>query len=489
MMRLPTIKRFPMKKFLIFFLTLFFLTFGGIYFWSKSVTGKVFVPRTKTAVNANSPSPKETPRPATVAEFLDKNIPFNILLLGYGGGKHEGTYLTDSLIVARLDPSTKKVFLISIPRDVWVKIPIEGENTMYTKINAAYTYGIDDRKYPNKLPQYKGLAGGGNLSKYAVSQVVGLPIDYFAAIDFAGFTNTIDTLGGVEINVNPAFEDKEYPVEGKEDDLCGMEEDAIASLSAQVATGSAEINDVFPCRYEDLKFEKGLQHMNGSTALKYVRSRHSLQDGSDFGRSQRQRNLLVAVKQKVFSGGFFTKAIPFINSLGDDVRTDLTLDDVKVFVQNATTLHGYEVISLALTDKNYLQSTYSDDHQYILAPRGGISYWKGIHNWLTDTFNGKETFIPPSIRIENGTKNEGLAQKAGDRLKQYQLDVVNMGNSYNRSAVKNTAIMYAKNIDPKYLEILKKEFNLVDIPYQTPKYGFTYDLLITLGTDYLKNNP
>lgn len=355
---------------------------GGTWLWFHSVTKKIFIERPKTAQAAPLNS---------IQQSLNDKKPINILLIGYGGGNHEGTYLTDSIIAVHIDPKTQKIFLISIPRDIWVKIPTNGTDGSYSKINAAYGIGLDDESYPNKQEQFKGTDGGGRMVEYVVGQVVGIPLDYFVGLDFSGFTHTIDTLGGVTINVEKSFDDYAYPIEGKEDDPCGHSKEEIASMSAELASASATLSDVdaFPCRYEHLHFTKGTQDMDGTTALKYVRSRHSLQDGTDFGRAQRQRNLIVAVKDRVLSTSFIPKIIPFITSLGDDLRTDLSLDDVKTLVQNIQTLSKYKIVSLALTDENYLELGESADKQSILQSRDGIDDWSSAHKWLQDEFAGK----------------------------------------------------------------------------------------------------
>src|SRR6185437_3911803 len=244
--------------------------------------------------------------------------------------------------------------------------------------------------YPNKEQQFTGPDGGGRLSEYVVEQVLGIPMDYFIGMDFSGFTHTIDTLGGVDLTVQTAFDDYQYPVEGQEDATCGLSQDLIASYSATLASSSATVSeqDLFPCRFEHLHFDAGAQHMDGTRALKYVRSRHSLQDGTDFGRAQRQRNLIVAVKEKVFSSSFIPEIVPFMTSLGDDLRTDLTLDDVKTFIQNIQALNKYQIVSLALTDQNYLEETVSSDGQDILASRQGIDNWGNVHTWLKNEFAG-----------------------------------------------------------------------------------------------------
>src|SRR5579859_2099807 len=344
--------------------------------WIHGITKKIFIPQTKSVVaNINS-----------IQQSINDKTPINILLLGYGGGNHDGAYLTDSIMVVHIDPKVKKVFLISVPRDMWVKIPTNGTEGSYWKINAAYELGLDDNNYPNKQQQFTGQDGGGHLAEYMLSQVTGFPIQYFVGMDFTGFKHTIDTLGGVNLTVEKTFNDYEYPIDGKETDLCGHQPSEIPALDAQ-ATQSA-VETIYPCRYEHLHFNAGYQHMDGEQALSYVRSRHSLEDGTDFGRAKRQRNLLVAVKQEIFSLDFISKVLPFMTSLGDDLRTDLTLDDVKTFLSNAQVLNKYSVETLALTDKNYLTNAFSSDGQAILIPQAGQDNYVAIHNWITDTVNG-----------------------------------------------------------------------------------------------------
>src|SRR5258708_38682320 len=148
---------------------------------------------------------------------------------------------------------------------------------------------------------------------------------------------------------------------------------------------------LFPCRYEVLHFDKGTTHMDGETALKYVRSRHSLQDGNDFGRATRQRNLLIAVKNRVLSLDFFPKIIPFVSSLTYDLQTDLSFDDMQTFLRFKNELSEYRITNLALTTQNILVETRSADHQDVLMPKGGQDNWDGIHQWLQQSLTDLKT--------------------------------------------------------------------------------------------------
>lgn len=462
-----------MKKLLVFF-ALFIALVGTIaYLWFHRVTKTIFV-------QSATPKRQAASLPTSLKGYFDKQMPFNILVVGYGGGKHDGAFLTDTIILARVDPKAQKVFLVSIPRDIWVTIPTDGKEGRRWKINAAYALGLDDRQYPKKLPEFTGEDGAGRLAEYVVGQVTGQTISYFVGLDFSGFTNTIDTLGGVDINVKPAFTDAQYPIDGKEDDLCGRTPEEVPELDKRAATGSAEL--VYPCRYETLKFDAGMQHMDGATALKYVRSRHSLQDGSDFGRALRQRKLLLAVKQKVFSVGFIPQIIPFMNSLGGDFKTDLTIDDVKTLVQHASELNGYSVETLALTDQNYLMETVSENGQDILASKDGVDRWDSVQTWLSNTFAGLPVPAIARAQVVNGTKTPGLAQYATDRIQAMHIQAQPPKNGSD--LVENTSItVYEPTIPNQDLVALEKEFG-VKAAFETMATPSAYNILVNLGSDY-----
>lgn len=193
-----------------------------------------------------------------------------ILILGIAGSNHAGPNLSDSIIVLNYDLKSNKILTITIPRDIW-------SDTLKDKINSAYAYG------ENKME-----GGGMKLAKAEIESIVGLPLQYAAVIDFDKFVEFIDFLGGVEIDVARSFVDHDFPIPGREDDLC---------------SGDAQ----YRCRYETVKFSKGAQRMDGKTALKFVRSRHAVgPEGGDFARSKRQQKTIAAIKTKI-SKIFLTK--------------------------------------------------------------------------------------------------------------------------------------------------------------------------------------
>ena len=262
----------------------------------------------------------------------------NVLLLGIAGGTHEGPTLTDTIMVASYNLKTDQVYLFSIPRDLWLP-------SFKSKANA--TYGIG-------LLQGDGLG----LSKVVMGNILGLPVHYALRVDFNGFIQAIDVLGGIDVAVDRTFDDYNYPTEGKENDLCGYTEQEIEVLPDQakqmniepgkqkvfiapdgsIATNSAQEDmgaKYFTCRYEHIHFDKGLIHMDGATALKFVRSRHGTNgEASDFARSKRQEKVLEAARNKALSLETLinpAKISQLLKTFGHSVDTDLSVKDIVEF--------------------------------------------------------------------------------------------------------------------------------------------------------------
>lgn len=334
---------------------------------------QVVVKVNKNAVPANV-SPTATPTP-------DPNRPFSILLMGYGGGTHEGGTLTDSIIVAQFIPKEEKIKLIFVPRDLWVPIPIAVGTTKMSKVNEAYSVGLDDKKYPDKEAQFTGKAGGGQMAKSVLSQVMGFSIDNFITLNFNGFLKTIDTLGGIEVNVQKTFDDFFYPIEEKTTDTCGKSPEEITAITATMS--GSKLEEQFTCRYEHLHFDKGPQIMDSSTALKFVRSRHSKEDGGDFNRSARQKLIIEAVKKKIISINFIPKIIPFMNSLAGNLTTDIDLNRINELLSKVNEYQNYKIESFPITDQNLLMNTKSSVGQFILVPKLGENNWTDVQNFIS----------------------------------------------------------------------------------------------------------
>lgn len=270
----------------------------------------------------------------------------NILLLGVAGTAYDGADLTDSMILLNFNRRLNKTFLISLPRDIW-------SPTMQAKINTAYHYGEEKRD-----------GGGFLLAKAAVEEVTGLPVHYAVKIDMGGLKKVIDLLGGVEINIEKSFDDYEFPVPGKENDLC-------------------DNDPTFACRYTHLHFDKGAQILNGERALQYIRSRKAVgEEGSDFARNKRQQNLMLAIKNKLLSREIILnfRIISSLPKLLDEItETDLPASYFPYFAKQVGLMVFSKLQTVPL--ENWLYNPAVEDYgQWVLIPKTG-DFGK-IHQYL-----------------------------------------------------------------------------------------------------------
>ncbi|OGY23691.1 MAG: hypothetical protein A2126_02500 [Candidatus Woykebacteria bacterium GWB1_45_5] len=278
---------------------------------------------------------------------IDKraNVPYSFV--GPAGREEHNGFLSDTIIVLSVDLNSKQTSLISVPRDTWVSMPgWEGLFPSQGKINSAYSLG-NTYGYPG---------GGLKLAERVVSDHLGVPIHYGVRVDFEGFKKTIDTLDGIDIVVDKTFDDYQYPVEGKENASCP--------------------NGTFSCRFEHLHFDAGNTHMDGTMALKYVRSRTGTGgEGSDFARSRRQQKIIQAAAKKALSVGTFLD--PFkVNSLfrnfGQAVETDFDLKSSPKAVKLAKEINIDGLRTFVLDPSSGLMHSPSANFYggaYVIVPR------------------------------------------------------------------------------------------------------------------------
>lgn len=321
----------------------------------------------------------------------------NVLILGIGGGGHDGPNLTDTIILANLNEGKNKVTLVSIPRDLWVP-SLNGANK---KINEAYSQGESKRK-----------GGGLQLAKKIVEGVTGQSIDYGIRIDFSGFVKAVDIVGGLDIIADNTLDDYEYPISGNEDKSCGYSEEDIAAFSATV---SAEIDkqEKFACRYKHLHFDKGLNHMDGITALEYVRSRHAIGiEGSDFARSKRQQKVITAFRDKILSAQTLInprKILDLYAVLKGSIDTDILPDEFDDFIRLAQKMKQAKIQSAVVDTGDPINDRYGllleapliSEYGYlsVLIPRIGNGNFLEIKNYINCEINKEK------CSISNNSKN------------------------------------------------------------------------------------
>ncbi len=269
----------------------------------------------------------------------------NLLLLGIGGGNHAGADLTDTMMIISLHQSNKSMAFISIPRDLW-------SETLKDKINSAYHYGEEKKQ-----------GGGTLLTKVIVEDVVGLPIHYTILVDFSGFQEIIDRLGGIDVNVSRGFTDTEFPIAGKENDEC-------------------DGDPLLRCRYETIHFDAGVQHMNGESALKYIRSRHAEgEEGGDFARSRRQQEVLLALKEKAtHPAEWFSSASvsAFARVVDDAIDTDMNIGELLSFGKRFSQIDEGSITRISIESQLY-EPPISWYGRYVLIPKEDFA---AIHAYI-----------------------------------------------------------------------------------------------------------
>ncbi len=391
----------------------------------------------------------------------------NILILGMGGEGHDGAFLTDTIMLASIKPSTKEVSLISFPRD------IVSPTNNWRKINSINAYA-----------ETREPGSGGTKTKESMAELLQIDIHYYIRVDFSAFERIIDEVGGIEVTVENSFSDYRYPIDGQED------------------------NPDYYARFEHLRFEAGKQKMDGNTALKYARSRHGTGiEGSDYARARRQQLVIEAVKNKLLSAG--TLLNPFTvtklyNEFSRNVSTNLESWEIIRLWDIGKGVERDNIINFVLNDapNNYLVASRGEDGAFILLPKTGN--FSDIRSLVSNIFPEQvESRIisepikaisgTSSIAVLNGTWVTGLAGRNSAIAKQAGFEVLEIANAPERNFSKTVIYDLSggeKNHAISELEKLIGAEKSNNIPSWALEYEVasnTPDLILVLGTDSNNN--
>ena len=319
----------------------------------------------------------------------------NILLLGAAGENWPGENLTDTIMLMSIDTRDLKVGLLSLPRDLFAGIP---DANYQTKINQIYQYGLKNNSGVKPI-------------KDTVASITGLPIHYFFIVDFEGFKKVIDNIGGVNITVERDIYDARYPGPNYS--------------------------------YEIFEMKKGLHHMDGETALKYARMRHDDPEG-DFGRARRQQQVIQAAKNRIFSLQTFFSPIALNNlldTLGDHVKTNVTLAEIESFValsRKLDTENVNNVVVDAWKKDSLLKGSRlatGSGMASILVPRAGN--WSEVQDLAENLFN-LDIIKKREMEIEKEEARVAIINQSGDsNLANKIRDLVQ-----DKLKIKNTGVLY-----------------------------------------------
>ncbi|MBX7212807.1 MAG: LCP family protein [Thermoflexales bacterium] len=389
---------------------LFVLTLGASFFayrWGRDFTANqvsaIFDPLQPVAVATQTgPITDTTVIRIALPKAWDGKQRINVLLLGIDQrvGDGERGHRTDTMMVLTLDPVTLSAGILSIPRDLWVPIPGYGSD----RINTA-NYKGDTDDYPG---------GGPALAKKTVENLLGIPIDYYARMNFTAFEDFVDRIGGITIDVPEDIVDKKYPT---------------SSYGTEVFT-----------------MTKGVRTMDGATALKYARTRATF--GGDFDRARRQQQVIFAVRDKLTQD---PRALPTLfagsdelwASLKQSVKTDMPIDLIQRLAVLAKDIDRKN-IRTAVIDQNYTENVTTPDGMQVEVPVQ--SEIRKLRNTLftvgansaAEIQKAGGTPAPVSgdwksesarLIVLNGTPQVGFASRVRQALEARGFTVVEVGNA------------------------------------------------------------
>jgi LCP family protein required for cell wall assembly len=343
------------------------------------------------------------------------------------------------MIVAVVNRTTKQVSMLSIPRDLWVYIPTFG----WGRINTAHRIG-HRKDYPGQGPA---------LLMRTIEHNFGIPIDHWVRVDLNGFTRAVDELGGVEMTV-----------------ACPV------NLRYRPPTSDQE---------EEMWLLPGVYHMDGATALRYVRTRRG---GDDFQRAPRQQQFLKAVWDQVKGPGLIARIPGLWSALRDSIHTDLGLGEIVSLAPLALEVRPERIRSRYIGLGQVLGWT----------TKAGARVQLPLHNRIQAQV--ASLYAPPSaqkdsaageaarIQVLNGTQRSQLALVAADQLRWQGLNVAGTGPAQERDHLQTEIIVYEDR--PQTLAALlrllklKPENVLHQPPANQPSPHDQVDILIILGEDY-----
>jgi LCP family protein required for cell wall assembly len=420
--------------------------------------------------------PGETPSVKTVTPVVNapqvqlppawdgaSRVTIMIVGLDYGdwSADREGPSRSDTMILLTIDPASKTAGMLSIPRDMWVDIPGFG----YSKINNAYAFG----------EMYKLPGGGKGLAMKTVEEFLGIPIQYFAQVDFTAFARMIDDIGGVCLDV---------PVEIK---VGVLDENGTTTVGT------------------------GHQCLSGKVALGYARARDAEQgvQGGDVERASNQQRVILAIRDKVLSNlpALVTQAVPIYNELASGVHTDLSMDDILRLAILAKDIPLNSIQPGVINYTMMQDATYDLNGQTLAVLR---PYPDKIRELVDQIFGGGSMNPTASgdpaqlmqqeaakVLVINGSGVDGIGQKTFDYLKSQGMNVVGPGNMadypdkyyYPPLPGRTLLIVHAgKPYAMKYLMDLMKFDNgnqvVVDFDPAAPA-----DITLAVGADWASSNP
>jgi LCP family protein required for cell wall assembly len=363
---------------------------------------------------------------------------------------NEGPPRTDTMILFMLDPINQTAGMLNIPRDLWVNIP-GGYN--YGRINTAYQLG----------EAYKLPGGGPGLAMATVEELLGIPIDYYAQVDFSAFERFIDEIGGIQVEV--------------------PEEIVVDPL------GDNNTKRIKP----------GLKKLSGPVALAYARARKT--EGGDFDRAQRQQQVILAIRDKILSVNMLptliSKAPILYTELAAGINTNLSLDQTVKLAWLASQIPDANIKKGAIGSEQINFATSPDGEQQVLKPltekirllrdeiftNTGPTSPAAANSTLEELVKAENA----RVRILNATYEAGLATRTADYLKSLGVNVTETGNADQYKNATEVTFYTGKPYTVRYFVDLLKINPLRVFHLNDP--ASPVDVTLMLGEDWIVSNP
>jgi LCP family protein required for cell wall assembly len=340
-----------------------------------SATPIADVPATPTRV------PTATPQSAFRVNIPNRYL--NIVLLGSDKRPNSGAWRTDSMIVVSVDTQENVVRLLSIPRDLWVYIPGHG----YNRINTADLWGELAKK-----------GTGPDRVKQTIHYNLGIPIHYYVRVDFQGFIKIIDTVGGVDIDVD--------------------------------------------CPLSDINLSAGMHHMNGQQALRYARSRKST---NDFDRGRRQRKVLLALWEQALTLDIIPKIPSLWRTMADTFETDLPLDQVINLAYVGVQLRPQRILSKSIGPAQ-VQGWMTPEGAAVLLPREDRLRTLLENFYAVRDPNNLDVTQKVRVRVLNGAPRREADQLAAAVLRWEGFQIVGTGNADRQDYAQTQILVYTGDL-------------------------------------------
>lgn len=369
----------------------------------------------------------------------------NILLLGTGDAGHAGEGLTDTIIVASIDPKTNDVVMLGIPRDLYVKIPGIG----WDRINAAHA-----------LAEQQKEGTGPEAAKKTVSEVINQPIHYFVRVDFTGLKKSVDAIGGIDVYNPTDLNDPEYPCEKNEGRQCGF------------------------------KLKAGYYHMDGSLALQYARCRKG-NCGDDYGRAKRQQGVVVAMRDQALKLGNIlnpAKVSELIGIVGDHLRTDVSLEEMKRLADLGRKVNSNAIANKVLdAESEGLVKNSSVGAASVVIPAAGMGNYTAIRSFVRSLFiDGYIKNEAAKVEIQNGKAKAAATYTLSGLLKSYGYNITKSNAAQNGEST-TRLVDYSGGKNPYTLKYLENRLKVSAEKAEKPT-GSDAEIVIILGADYKPQN-